>query len=117
MKKIFALSLITLIFTINGACATSLSIPELPNLGDLGNTIDNSTDNSIISDAFPNDNINNTNTPIDPLNTSQPEISIPEAATASPLKTPSANNFWIWGGIIVVIAGGLYLYLSRRDQY
>jgi len=117
MKKMFLLSLVALMLTASGVYATSLSIPELPNLGDLGNTIDNSTDNSIISDAFSNNNINDTDTPINPLNTSQPEISIPEFATVPSSETPSANNFWIWGGIIVVIAGGLYLYLSRRDRY
>lgn len=117
MKKMFLLSLVALILTASGVYATSLSIPELPNLEDLGNIINNSTDNSIIPDAFSNNNINDTDTSIDPLNTSQPEISIPEPVVTDPSETPSANNFWIWGGIIVVIAGGLYLYLSKRDRY
>lgn len=114
MKKIFLLSLITLIFSINGASATELVIPELPviDLGGIGNTIDN----SVIPDASINNSvIDSTNTQLDPVDTTPLET--PDTEDTSPSESSSANNFLIWGGIIVLGAGGLYLYLSKRDRY
>ncbi len=110
MKKIIALSLMTLLFTITSASAQPLTIPDLPipDLGDLGGL----ADNSVIS--LPNDEADSpTDNTIDDV-TTQPETLTSETQTEQPASTTS---FLLWGGIIVVLAGGLYLYLAKKDKY
>lgn len=111
MKKIFLLVLITLIFTVNGVTATGLVIPNLdiPDLGDIGNIVDN----SIIPDTSI-DNITDTQLD-DPIDTSIPETSNTEDTSIPTSSFP--NNFLILGGIIVISAGGLYLYLAKKNRY
>lgn len=122
MKKILILSLLILLFNINGTyAAVELSIPGFPDpdLEDINNTVEEPTEDPIARDLpvdFPADELDETDTSLEPTNTTEQEAITSHASDAT-TENSFTSNYLLWGGIIVVIAGGLYLYLSKKDKY